>query len=224
MQFLNSIFALSKREFQITYRNFSDILSILMFFLLGIIIFVFSIGPKPEIFNQIGIGIIWTLILLSNTLSLRKFYQEDFDDNSIILFHMSGLSYETIVLIKIIVIWVSIQIPFLIVIPLASLLLNVEFTNMKIIYLSFIIGSPIITCITSISGSMNLLNKKNFALGSIIIMIFSIPVIIFAVSLVNSEQNNTKALLNILLGIMFFFFAVTPWICSMSIRVGLQNK
>ena len=40
--------------------------------------------------------------ILSNTLSLRKFYQEDFDDNSIILFHMSGLSYETIVLIKII--------------------------------------------------------------------------------------------------------------------------
>ena len=26
-----------------------------------------------------GVGIIWTLLLLSSTLSLRKFYQEDFD-------------------------------------------------------------------------------------------------------------------------------------------------
>ena len=224
MKTLNSIFAIFKREFQISYRNFSDILSILIFFILGVIIFVFAIGPSSEIFNKIGVGIIWTLILLSNTLSLRKFYQEDFDDNSIILFHMSGLSYETIVLIKIIVMWIFIQIPFLIIIPIGSILLNIEFTNIKYIYLSFIIGSPIITCISSISGSMNLLNKKNFALGSLIIMIFSIPVLIFAVSLVNVDKSNIDALLNILLGIMLFFFAITPWTCAISIKLGLQNK
>ena len=92
MHSVNSILALFYRELKISYRNFSDILSILMFFLLGILIFVFSIGPNTEMFNEIGIGVIWTLILLSNNLSLRKFYQNDFNDGSIILLHMSGLS------------------------------------------------------------------------------------------------------------------------------------
>lgn len=100
-----STFALIKREFQISYRNFSDILSIFLFFLLAIMIFVFSVGSSKEIFNEINVGIIWTLILLSNTLSLRKIFQNDFDDNNIILFHMGGLSYEMIVVIKIITIW-----------------------------------------------------------------------------------------------------------------------
>ena len=53
-----STFALIKREFQISYRNFSDILSIFLFFLLAIMIFVFSVGSSKEIFNEINVGII----------------------------------------------------------------------------------------------------------------------------------------------------------------------
>ena len=224
MYSINAILALCKREFRINYRNFSDIFSILLFFLLGIIIFVFSIGINKEIFEQISIGIIWTLILLSNTLCIRKFFQNDFDDNNIILFHMSGLSYEIIVLIKIIVTWLCYQTPFLVIIPIATVLLNIEFINIKIIFISFLVGSPIITCITSISSAMNLLNKNNFAIGSLIIMIFSIPVVIFAVSIVNTSNDIMEAQINILLGIMLLFFAITPWICSMCIKIGLQNK
>ena len=48
-------------------------MSIFIFFLLAVIIFVFSVGSNKEIFNEIGVGIIWTLILLSNTLSLKIF-------------------------------------------------------------------------------------------------------------------------------------------------------
>ena len=224
MRIFSSISALFKREFQITYRNFSDLMSIFIFFLLAVIIFVFSVGPNKEIFNEIGVGIIWTLILLSNTLSLKKIFQNDFDNNNLILFHMSGLSYEIIVIIKIITIWLFFQIPFFVVIPISSILLNVDFVNIKIIFLSFLIGSPIITCITSISGSMNLLNKKNFAIGSLIIMIFSIPVIIFVVNLTNVSAEIANAQIKILLGIMFFFFAITPWVSATCIKLGLQNK
>ena len=224
IQIFRSIFSLFKREFQITYRNFSDTLSIFVFFLLSIMIFVFSVGSNKEIFNEIGIGIMWTLILLSNTLSLKKFFQNDFDDNNIILFHISGFSYELIVIIKIITIWLFFQIPFLIIIPIASILLNIDFINLKLILLSFLIGSPIITCISSISSSMNLLNKKNFTLGSLIVMIFSIPVIIFSVNLINVSDEIASAQIKILLGIMFLFLSITPWISATCIKLGIQNK
>ena len=195
-----------------------------MFFLLGILIFVFSIGPNTEIFNQIGIGVIWTLILLSNNLSLRKFYQNDFNDGSIILLHMSGLSYELIVLIKIMIIWTFLQLPFFIIIPIAAILLNIELSNINLILISFLIGSPILTSIASISGSMNLLNKRNFAIGSIIIMILSIPIIIFSVNIINASKEIVMAQLNILIGILFFFLSITPWISAACIKLAIQNK
>ena len=71
---------------------------------------------------------------------------------------------------------------------------------------------------------MNLLNKKNFAIGSLIIMFFSIPVIIFSVSILNKSSDIVDAQINILLGIMLFFLAVTPWICSFCIKLALQYK
>jgi len=224
IQIFNSILALFTREIKVNYQNLSDIFSILIFFLLAIMIFVFSIGTNKEIFNEIGIGIIWTLILLSNTLSVRKIFQDDFDNNNIVLFHMAGLSYELIVIIKIITIWLFFQVPFFIVIPLASILLNVDFINTKTIFISFLIGSPTITCIASISGSMNLLNKTNFTIGSLIIMIFSIPVIIFAVNISGVSVEVANAQIKILIGIMLFFFAITPWVSSSCLKLGLENK
>ena len=224
IQIFNSILALFTREIKVNYRNLSDIFSILIFFLLAIMIFVFSIGTNKEIFNEIGIGIIWTLILLSNTLSVRKIFQDDFDNNNIVLFHMAGLSYELIVIIKIITIWLFFQVPFFIVIPLASILLNVDFINTKTIFISFLMGSPTITCIASISGSMNLLNKTNFTIGSLIIMIFSIPVIIFAVNISGVSVEVANAQIKILIGIMLFFFAITPWVSSSCLKLGLENK
>tara|TARA_B110000438_G_C15804174_1_gene646522 strand:- start:1267 stop:1941 length:675 start_codon:yes stop_codon:yes gene_type:complete len=224
MKIFNSILAIITRDFKITFRNFSDLISIFLFFLIGVTMFVFSIGPDNEIFNKIGIGVIWILILLSNNLSLRKFFQEDFDDGNIILFHISGLSYELISLIKIISIWFFIQIPFFIIIPLSAILLNIDLSNIRLILISFLIGSPILTCIASISGSMNLLNKKNFSIGSLIMMILSIPVIIFSVGIINISEELITAQLNILLGILFFFLSITPWICSACIKLALQSK
>ena len=221
---MGSFIAFFKKEFKIAYRNTSDIFSIFLFFLLGVVIFIFAIGSNKEIIDQIGVGIIWTLILLSNTLSLRKFFQNDFEDNNLILYHMSGLSYEVIVLLKVIAFWIYLQLPFFILIPIAIIFLNIDLLNSYYIFLSFLIGSPIITCISSISGSMNLLNNKNFAIGSLIIMIFSIPVIIFSVNLTIMSEEALKANINILLGLMFLFLSITPWICSFCIKQGFQHK
>ena len=94
---IKRFFSIIKREYLLTFRNFYDILTILVFFILGILIFIFSIGPDHKIYSQIGIGIIWTLLLLSTSLSIKKFYQDDFNDGNIFLLHMSGLSFEFIV-------------------------------------------------------------------------------------------------------------------------------
>ena len=88
MRTIKSINAIFYREFKITFHNYNDVISIILFFILGILIFIFAIGPSKEIINEIGVGLIWTLLLLSSTLSIKKFYQEDFDDNNIFLFHI----------------------------------------------------------------------------------------------------------------------------------------
>ena len=224
MQIVNSITALFYKEYKMAYKNLYDILTIILFFLLGIFIFTFSIGPNNEIFQEIGVGIIWTLLLLSNNLSIKKFYQNDFTDGNLHLLHMSGMSYELIVLVKLIANWFFLQIPFFIFIPLACVILNIQNDNIYLILLTFLIGSPILTSIASISGSLNLLNNRNIEIASIIVMLLSIPVIIFSFGIIKAPPELIKPQLSFLIGILLLFTSTTPWICAGCIKIAIKNS
>ena len=223
MKIIKMIFAVISREYKISVRNFNEVLINILFFFLSIFVFIFAIGSEKEILNSIGVGILWSLLLLTSTLSLKKYYQDDFENGNLLIFHISGLSYELISVLKILSNFVFVQIPFLISIPIASILINLSIDKTILFVLSFFIGSFILSCLGSISSSMNLLNKTNFSLGAIIVMIFSLPVIIFSVSLINAG-NNLFSMVNILLGILLIFIAISPWITGLCIRLALENK
>ena len=223
MKFLNKVIFFFYREYKLNLSGFQDILTNIIFFFVSIFIFIFSIGPDSETISLIGVGIIWTLLLLSSTLSLRKFYQEDFESGNLLIMHLNGFSYGLIAILKTISHFIFVQIPFLISIPIASILLNI--TNDKAIYLftSFSIGSLILSCLGSISSSMNLMNQRNFLLGSVIVMIFSVPVVIFSVGLINLEES-FNSLINILFGILLIIFAINPWASGLCLKLSLENN
>ena len=168
-------------------------------------------------------GIIWSLLLLSSTLSLRRFYEEDFNNGVLTIIHMGGLSYELIAFLKIISHFLFVQIPFLASIPIASLFFNLPINEVYNLILTFIIGSLILSCLGSISSSMNLLNKTNFSIGSIIVLLFSIPVIIFSIG-INNPDSNFNTLINLLIGIALIFLGISPWSSAAFIRLALRNK
>ncbi len=161
--------------------------------------------------------------MLSSTLSLGKFYQEDFENGNLLIMHLNGFSFGLISILKTVSHFIFVQIPFLLSIPIACILLNIS--NEKLIYLltSFAIGSLILSCLGSISSSMNLMNQRNFLLGSVIVMIFSIPVIIFSVGIINIDEN-FNSLINILSGILLIVFALNPWASGLCLKLSLENN
>ena len=223
IKFFIKIIGFYYREYKINLSGFHDILTNLIFFFLSIFIFIFSIGPDKETLSPFGVGILWTLLLLSSTLSLRKFYQDDFDNGNLLIMYINGFSLEFIVILKTISHYIFVQIPFLISIPLACILLNISIDKMYNVVLSFVLGSLILSCLGSISSSMNLLNQRNYLLGSVIVMLLSIPVIIFSVGIINVNEN-FNSLLSILFGILLITFAINPWASGMCIKLGLQNN
>ena len=221
--FLKKLINFFYREYKINLSGFHDILTNISFFFISIFIFIFSIGPEKENLSLLSVGIVWSLILLSLTLSLRKFYQDDFDNGNLLILHLNGFSFELICILKTISHFIYVQIPFLISIPIASILLNIAFDKIYYLLITFLFGSVILSNLGSISTSMNLLNQRNYLLGSIIVMIFSIPVIIFSVALVDQEEN-FGYLINILLGISLIVFAINPWASGACLKLALQNN
>ena len=223
MHFFNKILFFYYREYKLNLSGFQDILTNIIFFFISIFIFIFSIGPDKQTISIIGIGIVWTLLLLSSTLSLRKFYQDDFENGNLLICHLNGFSFGFIAILKTFSHFFFVQVPFLLSIPIACVLLNI--TNDKLIYLfaSFSMGSLILSCLGSISSSMNLMNHRNFLLGSLIMMIFSVPVIIFSVGIINYEDN-FNSLVSILFGILLIVFAINPWASGLCLKISLENN
>ena len=223
MALIKKIVLFFKRESKLFYSNITDLFSNILFFFLSIFIFVFALGADEQLLRSIGMGIIWSLLLLSSTLSLRKFYEDDFNNGVIKIIHMSGISYELIVFLKILSHFFFVQIPFLASIPIACIFFNLPNNEIYNLILTFVIGSLILSCLGSISASMNLLNKTNFSIGSIIVLLFCIPVIIFSVGINNSESS-FSSLINLLLGIALIFLGISPWSSAAFIKLATRNK
>jgi len=223
ISFLKKILNFYYREYKLSLSGFQDILTNITFFFISIFIFIFSIGPEKDKLSLLGIGIIWALLLLSSTLSLRKFYQEDYESGNLVILHLNGFSYELIAILKTISHFVFVQIPFLLSIPVASILLNISEEKMYSLILSFLIGSMILSCLGSISSSMNLLNQRNYLLGSVIVMILSIPVIIFSVGIINVGES-FNSLVGVLVGILLMIFAINPWASGACLKLALQHS
>ena len=212
-----------KRESKLFYSNIVDLFSNILFFFLSVFVFVFALGTDEYLLKTIGVGVIWSLLLLSSTLNLRKFYESDFENGILTIIHMGGFSLELIVILKIFSHYIFVQIPFLISLPIAGLFFNLPMHDVYILFLTFIIGSLILSCLGSISASMNLLNKTNFSIGSVIVLLFSIPLIIFSVG-INDVDNDFNSLFNLLIGIALIFLGVAPWSSAACIRLALKNK
>ncbi len=223
MNFLKKLVSFFYREYKINISGFQDILTNITFFFISIFIFIFSIGPEKETLSLLGIGLLWTLLLLSSTLSLRKFYQDDYETGNLTILHLNGFSLELIVILKTISHIIFVQIPFLLSIPIASILINLSIEKVYGLLVSFLIGSMILSSLGSISSSMNLLNTKNYLLGSIIVMIFSIPVVIFSVGVINNDEN-FNSLISILVGILLITFAINPWASGACLKIAIENK
>ena len=223
MKVLSKIIFFYYREYKLNLSGFQDILTNLIFFFISILIFIFSIGPNKEIISLIGVSIVWTLLLLSSTLSLRKFYQEDFENGNLLIIHLNGFSFGFIAILKTFSHFFFVQIPFLLSIPIACILLNIPSDKLVYLFTSFGIGSLILSCLGSISSSMNLMNQRNFLLGSVVVMIFSVPVIIFSVGIINMEES-FNSLINILFGILLIVFAINPWASGLCLKLSLENN
>ena len=219
---IRKIYLFFKRELKLFFNNIVDLFSNILFFFLSIFVFIFALGTEEQLLKTIAVGIIWSLLLLSSTLSIRRVYENDFKNGTLIIIHMSGMSYELIAFLKIISHFLFVQMPFLISIPLASIFFNLNINELYILILTFIIASMIFSCLVSISASMNLLNNSNFSIGSIIVILFSIPVIIFSVG-ANNTDNEYTSIINLLFGIALIFLGISPWSSAACIRLALKN-
>ena len=208
---MKKIFLLLKRELFVNFRNLDNLYINIFFFILSIFIFILSFGYDNLFSKEYGHAVIWSVVLFTIILSSEQFFIEDFWDGSIRELQIIGFSSHSIILVKLLVMWILLILPILFITPIMSLLLGIEPSEIKTLLISIALGSPSLLLISIIGIIITVQSKKNKLLLVTLILPFYIPILIFGVGSVELERKLISPTSNffILIGIFLITLPIT---------------
>ena len=148
-----------RRDLQLALRRKSDSLSALIFFAVVASLFPLGIGPETKLLMQIAPGMLWIAALLAAMLSLHKLFTEDFIDGSLDQILLSTLPLPLVVLAKTIAHWLSSGLLLALVSPILALQFNLPFDSVGVLFLSLLLGTPLLSLIGSIGAGLTLASR-----------------------------------------------------------------
>lgn len=211
-----------KRDLTIAFRHPDDMLNPLLFFIIVVTLFPLGIGPEANTLSIIAPGIIWVAALLAILLSLDRLFKSDHSDGSLEQMLLIPQPLFIIVLAKVIAHWVISCLPLIIVAPLLAVLLHLPENAYGALFLSLLIGTPVLSFIGAIGAALTVGIKKGGILLSLIVLPLYIPVLIFACSAIDSAAMNLpySGQLAIIAAMFFLALTLAPFAASSALRVS----
>lgn len=216
--------AMLKRELILAFRHRGEMLQPLIFLLLVVSLFPLGVGPGPSMLQKMGAGVIWIAALLSSLMGLEKLLRDDWQDGWLEQVMLCPIPLELCVLVKVTAHWLISIVPLLLLSPLLALFLNLTLDMYVALFLTLILGTPLISLVGAIGVSLTLgLNKGGILLALLLLPLF-IPLLIFATSSVDAaalqlSYNGQLAFI----GAMFLLaLGLAPFAIAYGLRVS-QN-
>ncbi len=178
--------AVLRRELLIAYRNSADLLNPLIFFVIVISLFPLGVSPSGPILSQIAPGVIWVAALLATLLSMDSLFRSDYDDGSLELMTFSREPLVLLVLGKIVSHWLVTGVPLAVLSPVLALMLFLNFEGAWALFLSLLLGTPILSLLGAIGASLTVGLRKGGLLIAVLILPLYVPVLILATAMVQA--------------------------------------
>ena len=218
---MSNFFNLIITDIKISLRKKNESIISILFFLFSILILPLIFQGDQDILKKFLIGIIWFLTLLTIIFSVEKLFENDYEDGVLDQIYISGIPLETIFFSKSLSIWIITCLPIIILSPLLLLLFNVQTEKLANIFMSLLIGTPILCMIGAVTSALVLGFNKGSSIISLITLPLYIPVLIFGIEASNSEIifNQIGQEFKILIGYLLIVVAVSPWIGGLALRL-----
>lgn len=177
-----------KRDLLLAFRQRSDLVNPLFFFIMVITLFPLGVGPEQSTLAKIGPGILWIAALLSTLLSVDTLFRQDFEDGSLELFLQSPHPLFMVVLGKVAAHWLVTSLPLIMVSPFLAAMLFLDMDTALVLIYGLLLGTPILSMISAIGAALTVGLRKGGVLIALIALPLYIPVLIFGTSAVEAAS------------------------------------
>ena len=181
-----------KRDLIIAYKRKNDVLNPFMFFLIVATMFPIGISPDPDRLGEIAAGVLWISALLASLLAMDNLYRADYEDGSLEQLLLSPHPLYFLVLAKNISHWLVSGLPVVLVSPLIAYMLNLPDAAYSIIFITLLIGTPVLSLLGSIGVALTVSLGSRGLILAVITLPMSAPVLIAGTLTVQETLNGAS--------------------------------
>jgi heme exporter protein B len=221
---LSAIACVIRRDLLLAFRRRADVLTTLFFFILVATLFPLGVGPEPALLRTMAPGVLWVAALLASMLALGRLFALDHADGTLEQMLLSAEPLALIVIGKAIAHWLVSGLPLVLLAPLLGIQFDLTAGAVKVLFLSLLIGTPVLSLIGAIGAALTLGVRGGGVLVALLVLPLYIPVLIFGAGAVGAEASGLGSSAHLLLlgGMLAGAAALAPWATAASLRISLE--
>ena len=213
-----------RRDLLLAYRQKSDVLQTVFFFLVVITLVPLGVGAETELLRSMAPGIVWVAALLAALLSLPRLFAHDFADGTLEQMVLSPDPLPVIVLAKAFAHWLTTGVPITVFASLAAVMFDLKAEVAAVLVFSLLIGTPVLSLLGSVGAALTLGLRSGGVLISLLVLPLYIPVLIFGAGAAGAVAVavSPAAYLLITGALSLFALAIAPWGSAAALRIALE--
>ena len=222
-EYINIFNVILKRDLMLAFRDKTDFINSLIFFIIVITLFPLTFGTKSTIVNEIIPGMIWISALLATCLSLETIFRSDFEDGSIEQLTLSRYPLTLLVSAKIFAHWITFGMPLIIISLLMGILLSLSNEIIMALFITLVLGTPILSLLGSVMVALTI-GLRGGMLLNLLILPLSMPVLIFSTVAIQNAALNQSIIAEtyFLAGILVLAITLAPLATAAALRIRLS--
>lgn len=221
---LKVFFCMLRRDLVLAFRRRADVLTVLFFFIIVVSLFPLGVGPEPQLLRTMAPGILWVAALLASMLALGRLFALDHADGTLEQMLLSAEPLTVIVLAKVAAHWLVSGFPLVLLAPVLALQFGLPATSIWVLFLSLLLGTPVLSLIGAVGAALTLGVRGGGALVALLVLPLYVPVLIFGAGAVGADVAGMSAAahLSLLGAALAGSLALAPWATAAALRISLE--
>ena len=212
------------RDLLLAVRRSSDVLTVLLFFVIVVSLFPLGIGPDPALLRTIAPGVIWVAALLASMLALQRIFASDHADGTLEQMLLGATPLGMIVGAKVLAHWLVSGLPLVLISPALALQFDFPQEFLGTLMLSLFLGTPVLSLIGAIGTALTLGLRGGGTLLALLVLPLYVPVLVIGAGAAESAVSGLggQAQLLLLGALLVFAAAFAPWAAALALRISTE--
>ena len=213
-----------RRDLLLAMRRRADVTTAVVFFVIVVSLFPLGIGPEPQRLREIGPGVIWVAALLACMLTLPRLFADDYADGTLEQMLLATTPLGMIVIGKVFAHWLVSGLPLVLVSPLLAVQFDLHQDTIKVVALSLLIGTPVLSFIGAIGGGLTLGLRGGGVLLSVLVLPLYVPVLVLGAGAADmaAAGMDTSGHFMLLGALLIAAAVLAPWAIAAALRVACE--